>query len=79
MPLRRRGKPGPGLPAVRLDFFFRDPRICRYLDSRAGLALYALRAQHDLRDGVNLKDGWHAALQTWRPWRLPGTVARVEE
>lgn len=39
----------------------------------------ALRAQLDLRDRVNLEDGWHAALQTGRPWRLPCAVGRVEE
>ena len=40
---------------------------------------YALRAQLDLRDRVNLEDGWHAALQAGRPRRLSRTVGGVEE
>src|SRR5260370_2350020 len=51
------------LTAGRLDFF----------------RTAALGAQLDLRDRVNLEEGWHPALQTWWPWRLPRTVGRVEE
>ena len=79
MPRRSWGRPGPRLPAGRLDFFLRDPGNMLLFDLFTETSQGTLRTQLDTAYWVNLPDGWHPALQARRPWHLPRTVGRVKE
>lgn len=64
--------------AGRFDFFFRDPGMRPFFVSNRPEE-YTLGTQLDFADWMDFPDRGHAALQAWRPRRLPGIVSRVEK
>jgi hypothetical protein len=78
MPFVICGGAEPRLLAKGFDFFFRDPGICRFFVSSRP-EQYTLGTQLDFGDRMDFPDHGHAALQAWRPRRLPGVVRRVEK